>query len=81
MKEEVKSLYEEHISSIADADDIKRATNGFESAINFMYSEDRTDLIPKFRKEIIKYDNHRNEDFQTVFPELIPLFKTFPERS
>ena len=74
MKEEVKSLYEEHISSIADADDIKRATNGFESAINFMYSEDRTDLIPKFQDEINKYDRYRNENFHRVFPELKGLW-------
>ena len=77
MKEEVKSLYEEHISSIADADDIKRATNGFESAINFMYSEDRTDLIPKFQDEINKYDRYRNENFHRVFPELKGLWKTY----
>ena len=75
MKNEVKSLYEEHISSIAEADDIKRATNGFESAINFMYSEDRTDLIPKFRQEITKYDQFRNEVFDNVFPELKGLTK------
>ncbi len=77
MKDEVKSLYEEHISSIADADDIKRATNGFESAINFMYSEDRTDLIPKFQDEITKYDRFRKENFHRVFPELKGLWKTY----
>ena len=81
MKEEVKSLYEEHLAHIKEGDDIKRASNGFESAITFMYSEDRSDLIPKFKQEIVKYDNYRKEDFKAVFPELIPLFKTFPERS
>ena len=69
------------IISCKEGDDIKRASNGFESAITFMYSEDRSDLIPKFKQEIVKYDNYRKEDFKAVFPELIPLFKTFPERS
>jgi sulfatase maturation enzyme AslB (radical SAM superfamily) len=73
MKAEVKSLYEEHLAHIKEGDDIKRASNGFESAITFMYSEDRSDLIPKFRDEIAKYDNYRNEVFDNVFPELVNL--------
>ena len=75
MKNEVKSLYEEHLAHIKEGDDIRRASNGFESAITFMYSEDRSDLIPEFRKEIIKYDNYRKESFDNVFPELIGLTK------
>jgi hypothetical protein len=76
MKEEIKQLYTEHLNNIAEGDDIKRASNGFESAINFMMSEDRTDLLPKFINEIGKSDMFRNEHFTTTFPE----FKTLTDR-
>ena len=76
MKQEIKQLYTEHLNNIAEGDDIKRASNGFESAINFMMSEDRTDLLPKFMHEIDKYDNYRKENFTTTFPE----FKTLTDK-
>lgn len=73
MREEVISLYKQHLSNIAEADDIKRATNGFEGAIHFLENEDKTDLLPKFREEIRKYDQYRNENFVETFPELKEL--------
>jgi len=73
MREEVIKLYKEHLVNIAEADDIKRATNGFEGAIHFLENEDRTDLLPKFREEIHKFDRFRNEDMVEVFPELKEL--------
>ena len=73
MREEVVSLYKQHLLNIAEADDIKRATNGFEGAIHFLENEDRTDLLPKFREEIRKYDQYRNENFVETFPELKEL--------
>jgi MoaA/NifB/PqqE/SkfB family radical SAM enzyme len=74
MKEEIKVLYTEHLNNIKDTDDIQRASNGFDAAINFMMSEDRTDLLPKFKEEINKYDTHRNENLLEVFPELGQLY-------
>lgn len=73
MKEEVVQLYEDHIEKINFNDDIMRASNGFTGAINFLKQEDRTDLLPKFREEIHKYDSYRNENFAETFPELKEL--------
>jgi len=73
MKEEVVQLYKDHIEKINFNDDIMRASNGFTGAINFLKQEDRTDLLPKFREEIRKYDQYRNENFVETFPELKEL--------
>jgi hypothetical protein len=41
---------------------------------NYLQSKDDTDLIPKFKEEMQKLDNIRNENFIKVFPELRVLY-------
>lgn len=65
--------YEEHIAWLEPQDGLKRATNGFKSALNFIRATNRCDLLPKFREEVKKLDDIRNENFWSTFPELITL--------
>ena len=65
--------YEAHIAWLEPQDPLQRATNGFKSALNFIRANDRSELLPKFREEVIKLDTIRNENFWKVFPELNEL--------
>lgn len=65
--------YEAHIAWLEPQDKLQRATNGFKSALNFIRANDRSDLLPKFREEVKKLDNIRNENFWNTFPELNEL--------
>jgi organic radical activating enzyme len=69
VKAEVEQKYLEHIEYIKPFDNLTRATSGFSSAINFMTSSDKSELLPAFHKNIEKLDQIRSEDFLTVFPE------------
>jgi sulfatase maturation enzyme AslB (radical SAM superfamily) len=72
-KEVVIPAYEEHIAWLEPQDKLQRATNGFRSVLNFIKASDRSDLLPKFREEVKKLDNIRNENFWNIFPELHTL--------
>ena len=65
--------YEEHIAWLEPQDKLQRATNGFKSALNFIRANDRSDLLPRFRDEVKKLDDIRNENFWKTFPELNEL--------
>jgi len=65
--------FEEHIAWLEPQDKLQRATNGFKSALNFIQANDRSDLLPRFRQEIKKLDDIRNENFWNIFPELLTL--------
>jgi len=65
--------YEKHIAWLEPQDKLQRATNGFKSALNFIKANDRSDVFPRFREEIKKLDDIRNENFWTTFPELLTL--------
>lgn len=75
MKEEVIQLYEEHLENIKELDDIKRASSGFEGAINLMVNEDKTNLLPSFRELVGYYERAINKTncFIETFPELKEL--------
>jgi len=70
LKDEVKAKYEEHITYIMRDDHLKRATNGFKSAIDFMMATDNTALIPEFNRVMSNLDKARSESFYGTFPEL-----------
>lgn len=72
-REVVIPAYEEHIAWLEPQDNLQRATNGFKSALNFISANVRCDLLPKFREEIKKLDDIRNENFWNTFPELLQL--------
>ena len=59
MKQEVEPKYKEHIEKIRPNDHLGRATGGFESALNMMMAEDRTDLLPTFKRITHQLDKHR----------------------
>jgi hypothetical protein len=69
-KEELKAKYEQHIEWLRPHDHLNRATVGFESAINYMLADDKTDLIPKFWHRTEQLDKIRSEDILSIIPEL-----------
>lgn len=48
--------------------------NEFRSAVNFMQADDKTHLIPEFRRVTAQLDALRNENFMLEFPELKDLY-------
>jgi len=70
MKREVEPKYKEHIEKIRPKDHLGRATGGFESALNMMMAEDRTDLLPTFKRITAQLDRHRGQETHEIFPEL-----------
>ena len=72
----VKPAYEKHIYWLSDKDPITRATNGFNGALNMLMSNDRSNLLPEFRKQVELLDKSRGEDFWSTFPELRVLKHT-----
>ena len=63
--------YERHIAWLEPQDDLKRATNGFKSVINFMRAQDQSNLYTKFIAETNKLDKLRGESTWATFPEIV----------
>ena len=72
-KQLLRERYEEHLSWLRPQDSLGRATQGFESAINFMMATDNTNLIDRFWNKTRELDNIRNETIDQVLPELEAL--------
>lgn len=72
-KRELYRLYTEHLEWLRPQDPLNRATVGFESAVNFMMAQDRSDLIEKFWRKTIELDGVRKESVAAVIPELKAL--------
>lgn len=70
IKERTKEKYEEHIEHIKPLDRLGRATSGFESAINMMMAEDRSNMLDRFRTITKMLDDRRDQKTVDVFPEL-----------
>jgi radical SAM protein with 4Fe4S-binding SPASM domain len=62
--------YEKHIAWLEPQDTLQRATTGYKSLLNLLIAQDASHLMPKFKEEINKLDNIRNENFWNTFPEL-----------
>jgi len=69
-KEKIIPAYEEHIAWLEPQDKLQRATNGYKSLLNLLTANDASHLMSRFKYEISKLDNIRNENFWKVFPEL-----------
>jgi MoaA/NifB/PqqE/SkfB family radical SAM enzyme len=54
---------------------IDHLADQFDSITNFMWQEDRTDLQENFKKYTLAVDKIREENFETVFPELEQLLR------
>jgi hypothetical protein len=69
----IKKKFEEHLEWLRPQDHLRRATVGFESAINFMMSTDNTNLLPKFWSKSNQLDQIRKENMLDIIPELKAL--------
>lgn len=72
-KEQAEEKIIKHIHWLRPKDNLKRATNGFESVINFMNADDKSHLLNEFFRINDIQDNYRNEEFESTFPELKDL--------
>ena len=72
-KQQLKEKYIKHIDWLKDYDQLGRATQGFESAVNFMFATDNTQLIDTFWKKTDELDDIRNERILDIIPELVAL--------
>jgi radical SAM protein with 4Fe4S-binding SPASM domain len=72
-KQELQTKYQQHLAWLTPYDSLRRASNGYQSAINFMTSTDNTPLIEKFWSKTHELDSIRNEICLDVLPELRAL--------
>lgn len=72
-KDRLRERYQQHLEWLRPLDQLRRATVGFESAINFMDNTDNSQLIPSFWQRTRQLDKIRNEDALSVLPELEAL--------
>jgi len=72
-KQRLRVKFEEHLEWLRPQDPLKRATVGFESAVNFMMATDNTGLIPRFWHKTRELDAIRGENCLLVLPELEAL--------
>jgi radical SAM protein with 4Fe4S-binding SPASM domain len=78
IKQEFKQQFEEHIAWLAPLDQLQRATGGFESAIKFMMSQDRSDLLGEFWETASDLDWSGNERLIHAVPELSRIINYKP---
>ena len=72
-KQRLATKYLNHIMWLRESDLLGRATQGFESAINFMMATDNTHLIDTFWRKTYELDGIRKENIMDVIPELAEL--------
>ena len=72
-KAELIKLYQQHLAWLRPLDMLGRATQGFESAINYLQATDNSYLIPKFWSKTEQLDKIRKENILDIIPELKAL--------
>lgn len=72
-KEKIHKKYLEHLDWLRPQDGLKRATVGFESAINYLLATNNSHLIPEFWRRSDRLDAVRGENMLDVIPELTAL--------
>jgi len=72
-REVIIPAYEQHIAWLEPQDNLRRATNGYRSALKFLTSQDQHYHWPRFVEEIEKLDRVRDENFWALFPEFESL--------
>ena len=68
-KERLRAKFREHLDWLRPLDKLNRATVGFESALNFL-DTDNTRHLPEFWERMLKLDEIRDENISEVIPEL-----------
>ena len=68
-KDQLIATYESHLAWLRPQDKLNRATVGFESAIQFLKT-DNTHLLEKFWQKTNQLDGIRNENILDAIPEL-----------
>ena len=69
-KQRLRVKFEEHLSWLRPQDKLNRATQGFESVINFMMATDNTHLLETFWEKTRQLDAIRDENILEILPEL-----------
>jgi len=72
-KQRLEEKYLRHLDWMSNRDPLGRATQGFQSAIQFMNASDNTHLIDQFWRKTHELDGIRNENIMEVVPELAAL--------
>jgi radical SAM protein with 4Fe4S-binding SPASM domain len=72
-KKEIQKKYQQHLAWLSPNDSLRRASNGYESAIKFMNATDNTHLIDMFWTKTNELDIIRNENCLDIIPELSAL--------
>ena len=68
-KDQVIEKYQKHIDYISPLDSLQRATNGYQSAINFIKQPGDATQLDEFRDITTRLDTIRSENFKEIFPE------------
>ena len=71
--EETNKKLKEHIEWLRPQDQLGRATQGYESAINFLMATDNSNLLTKFWDNTNQLDSIRQENILDSIPELQAL--------
>jgi radical SAM protein with 4Fe4S-binding SPASM domain len=72
-KKDIEKKYRSHLAWLTPQDNLRRASNGYESAITFMMATDNTNLIDTFWRKTHQLDEIRKESILDVIPELAAL--------
>jgi sulfatase maturation enzyme AslB (radical SAM superfamily) len=72
-KQKLQTKYQQHLAWLTPQDSLHRASNGYQSAINFMMLTDNSYLIDKFWQKTNELDTIRNETWSDSIPELAAL--------
>lgn len=72
-KQKLKSRYEEHLRWLVPQDHLKRASQGFTSAIRYMEEDDKAHMLEKLWHTTFSLDTVRGENVFDAIPELRDL--------
>jgi organic radical activating enzyme len=72
-KARLTEIWTQHLKWLRPQDTLGRATQGFESAIQFLNTNDNTHLLDTFWRKTYELDEIRNENILSVIPELKAL--------
>ena len=72
-KQKLQQRYQQHLAWLTPLDHLRRASNGYQSAITFMNTTDNTHLLDTFWRKTHELDSIRKENWKDILPELQAL--------